>query len=75
MAITMLKQGEDMRTYAEIMTDVQKAKDGHECRKLHNELKKYGDGLPLFMRYPRLPLWSSVITLIISIIAVVLLAK
>ena len=41
-----------MRTYAEICEDLKTAVPGPEARKLHKELKVYGDGLSLFDRYP-----------------------
>ena len=51
------------RTYSEIMDDVQKASYGKERRILHKELKEsYGEGLPLFMRYPDLPMIVSIIS-------------
>lgn len=53
------------RTYSEIMKDVQKASYGKERRILHKELKEsYGEGLPLFMRYPDLPMIVSIISLV-----------
>lgn len=60
------------RTYSEIMDDVQKARYGKECRKLHKELKGYyHDGLPLFMRYPNAP---KIFLIIVSILLFVPLA-
>lgn len=41
-----------MRTYEEICEDLKTAVPGPEARKLHKELKAYGDGLSLFDRYP-----------------------
>ena len=53
------------RTYSEIMDDVQKASYGKERRILHKELKEsYVEGLPLFMRYPDLPMIVSIISLV-----------
>lgn len=36
-----------------------------EARVLHRELKKHGSGLPLFMRYPNLPIWVSIASLLL----------
>lgn len=48
------------------------AKPGKEAREIHKQLKKYGDGVPLFYRYPWLPyvpaLVMSITSLIISIV-------
>ena len=64
------------RTYSEIMDDVQKAKYGKECRKLHKELKEYyHDGLPLFMRYPFLPTVLSAISIAISVFTLIFLSQ
>lgn len=41
-----------MRTYKEICGDLQNAKPGKEARKLHKELKAYGDGMVFTDRYP-----------------------
>lgn len=61
------------RTYREIMRDLPNATHGKECRKLHKELKQYGDALPIFMRYPYLPTIISIIALVVAAIASVLI--
>lgn len=61
------------RTYREIMQDLQNATRGKECRKLHKELKQYGDALPVFMRYPCLPTIISIIALAVLAITSVLI--
>ena len=33
---------------------------GKAARELHRKLRRYGDRLPLSMRYPNLPLWISI---------------
>lgn len=38
---------------------------GKEARMLHKALRKHGDGLPMFMRYPNLPLWISIGTVLL----------
>lgn len=38
---------------------------GKEARMLHRELKKHNSGLPMFMRYPNLPLWISIATMLL----------
>lgn len=37
-------------------------------RKIHRELRKYGDGVVFRERYPDLPIWFSLATLLILII-------
>lgn len=46
---------------------------GKEARMLHRELKKHHSGLPMFMRYPNLPLWISIIALLLVLLKPVLL--
>lgn len=45
---------------------------GEEARMLHRELKKHRSGLPMFMRYPNLPLWISIATMLLVIAGVIL---
>lgn len=62
------------RPYAEIMHDVAKAPYGKERRELHRELKKYyHSGLPLFMRYPKVPSTCFIIYLVVSLILLAIL--
>lgn len=57
------------RTYAEIFNDVDNAKYGKDCRRLHKELKRAGySGLPMFMRYPTIPIICETISLILVIV-------
>lgn len=62
------------RTYKEILNDLQTAKRGKECRKLHKELKRLDrkNGLPLSMRYPNFPLVISIIALALVVLKPVL---
>lgn len=59
------KQNKPKRSYFELCEALQKAAYGKECRALHKEFKKYGSGLPLFMRYPSFPLIISIISLVL----------
>lgn len=43
-----------------------------EARKLHKALKEYGDGLPMSIRYPWLPVYISLAALLIQIISTLL---
>lgn len=53
-------------TYRELMDECQRLNlSGKEARKIHRELKKYHNGLPMFMRYPNLPLWISIATMLL----------
>lgn len=45
---------------------------GKEARMLHRELKKYNSGLPMFRRYPNLPLWISIVSLLLVLLKPVL---
>ena len=64
-----------MRTYEEICDDLRTAIPGEECRKLHKELKAYGDGLRFIDRYPYfwpcVSLGLSAIALVLSIVIIV----
>lgn len=52
------------RTLEEICEDLKTAKPGKEIRKLQKELKQYGIGLPMYDRYPDLPLHISIAALV-----------
>lgn len=43
-----------------------------EARMLHKALKQYNSGLPMFMRYPNLPLWISIATMLLVIAGAIL---
>lgn len=45
---------------------------GKDARMLHRELKKHGSGLPIFMRYPNLPLWISILTMLLVLAGAIL---
>ena len=61
------------RSYKDIMSDLQTAEYGEECRRLHKELRKYyKQGLPLFMRYPIFPLIISVVAMALLSISFIL---
>lgn len=64
-----------MRTYEEICNDLRTAIPGEECRKLHKELKEYGDGLRFTDRYPYfwtcVSLGLSVVSLVLAIAIIV----
>lgn len=57
------------RPITEIWKDIPKIKSGKEARKIHKELKQYGDGLFFLDRYPYFPLWISIISLVVSVVA------
>lgn len=63
------------RSYEEICKDLSTATPGKEARKLHKELKAYGDRLSLWQRYPVLvmciPLvFSGVLTVIATLLII-----
>ena len=49
------KESGKMHTYKELLKDAQQTHTAKEYRKLHKELKNYGDGIPFRKRYPALP--------------------
>lgn len=58
--------------YYEILKDLNR--NGYqmtpkEKRKIHRELRKYGDGIAFRERYPDFPLWFSGITLLLLIVS------
>lgn len=57
-----------MRTYEEICKDLKTAKPGKECRKLHKELHDYGDGAPVYLRYPNVPVVISLSSLLLVLL-------
>lgn len=63
----MKNKYEDM-SYKEMSDMIPKVSYGKEARELHRALKKkYGDGLPLYGRYPDFPIYFSVVALVFSI--------
>lgn len=58
------------RPIQEIYKDLANCKPGKEARKLHKELKQYGDGLLFLDRYPMLPMIISTAALILSILVI-----
>ena len=57
--------------YEELLCMIPTVSCGKEARKLHRSLRKYGDGLPLYGRYPNLPLYLSIFSLVSSLIVLV----
>lgn len=60
-----------MRTLEEIYQELRTAQPGKQARRLHKELKAYGDRLSLFDRYPYLA-YILFVTLSATILAFVL---
>lgn len=56
------------KIYEEILKQVSETskRDYRKVRKLHRELREYGDGLPLMYRHPFLPLVIAVIAFLLS---------
>ena len=59
-------------TYPELLHESDKCLRGKEARQLHRALKKYGSGLPMFIRYPNLPIWFSIIVLLLLLLRPIL---
>lgn len=50
---------EHTEEYVRLVMESLKVEPGKAARELHRKLRRYGDRLPLSMRYPNLPLWIS----------------
>lgn len=61
------------RSYMEIRKEAQAATSVQELRRLHKELRAYGDGVPFFDRYPkaRAPIMA-VVRVMFRIVAILL---
>ena len=55
-----------------VQESMKKTLSPKEARCLHRELKKYGCGLPVFVRFPNLPLWLSAIAAVLAVTKIVL---
>lgn len=62
------------RTYEEICEDLKTAIPGKNARKLHKELKEYGEGLRFCDRYPLLAACLLGVALAIGIVTVMVIA-
>lgn len=60
-------------SYEEMLRAIPTVSYGKEARKLHRALRKYGDGLPLYGRYPNFPLYFSIFSLVFSLIVLLVL--
>ena len=60
-------------TYRELLEETGRVQYGKQARLLHRELKKHHSGLPMFMRFPNLPLWLSIVVLLLVLLKPVLL--
>lgn len=62
----------DNMTLEELWDAAQSAKAGKECRQIHRELKRSNkhDGLPMYRRYPNLPLVISVVSLLLVLLQI-----
>lgn len=71
----MAKTEYDSMTYSELLRAVHAAHgvSGKKARRLHRALKRFGDGLPLWDRYPLLPMYISVLAFVVSALALLLL--
>lgn len=47
------------KEYTRLVMESLKVEPGKAARELHRKLRRYGDRLPLSMRYPNLPMWIS----------------
>lgn len=56
------------KNYAELLEQLRTADSPKELRKLHKELRRYGDGIPFHSRYPNFSFGLSIVALIANII-------
>lgn len=63
------KENPPKRSYMEVMEDFKKANTPKEYRAVNKEMKQNGYGsVPVWCRYPDLPYYVSVLSLILAII-------
>lgn len=55
-----------------LLLSTEERMDPKEIRKIHRALKKYGDGMPLWSRYPNFPTYISALSVVVSVIALLL---
>lgn len=58
--------------YEEMLNSISNTPYGKESRQLHKALKKYGDGLPAYRRYPYLAYQIISISLLLKILALII---
>lgn len=64
------------RHYFELCEKIGKLEYGsREAHDIHRQLKEYGSGIPIYMRYPNLPTYISVVTLFASVIILIMKSK
>lgn len=60
------------RDYEALLNRLQNCNSAREARAIHKELRKYGDGLLLYSRYPNLPIWVSTVAIIFATVCLVI---
>ena len=62
--------------YRDSLKRIEKIETPEEARAFHREMRKYKNGprLPLFMRYPDLPMQISIVALVIAILELMYVA-
>lgn len=60
------------RDFEELLERLKNCDCRKEARAIHKELRKYGDGLPLYSRYPDLPIWGSGIAVVVSLAVLII---
>ena len=61
-----------MDEHRKLLVESWTVKPGKDARKLHRELRKYKDGLPIWLRYPGIPYWIAATTTVIAAAKVIL---
>lgn len=62
------------RAYAEILHDINfNEHTPEEYRRIHKELKQYGDGIRFLARYPMFPYYSSIVCSMLALVLALLM--
>jgi hypothetical protein len=63
-----VKRKKPTMTYAEVLEELRNCKTAEDARRVHKLLREHGgDGLPLSVRYPNMPLIVAWISLVFSV--------
>lgn len=65
------KKPREGRDFEELLERLRFCGSAKEARAIHKELRKYGDGIPLYDRYPNLPIWVSSAALVFAIVSMI----
>lgn len=66
------KKPREGRDFEELLDRLRFCSSAKEARAIHKELRKYGDGMPLYDRYPNLPIWVSSAALVLAVVCLLI---